>query len=330
MQTLLLNKDEVSSLIDLDAIQAAVEEGYRSFNRGLVVQPKIMDIVLPGTHAGIDFKGGLDMGSGYISLKASSGGFDSNPKLGLPTGMNTVLLFEASTSALKCVMDGTYITGCRTGAAGAISVKYLAREDAEKLCILGAGSQARRQLAAILRVRRLTEVRAWDALPEFLEAYVREMSAETGLKIHQCATAEEAVRGADIVVTTTRARSGPIVKKEWLRPGMHIAAIGADSVGKQELETQVFAGAKVVTDSSSLCVERGETRNAVQAGIIRPEDIYAEIGEILLSEKPGRENPDEVTIFDTVGMAIQDIMMAAMLYKNALEKGLGTWYEFFR
>ena len=330
METLLLNKEEVGSLIDLDAVRAAVEDGYRSFNSGLVVQPDIMDLSLPGTHEGVDFKGGLDMGGGYITLKASSGGFDNNPKLGLPTGMNTVLLFEAKTCALKCIMDGTFITGCRTGAAGAISVKYLARADAEKLCVIGAGNQARRQLSAMMRVRKLTEVRAWDALPECLEKYVKEMSSETGLKIRKCATAEEAVRGADIVVTTTRARSGPIVKKEWLQPGTHIAAIGADALGKQELDADVYDGAKVVCDSINLCVKRGESHNAVKAGIIRPEDIHAEMGEIILGKKPGRENPDEVTIFDTVGMAIQDIVTAAMLYQGALEKGLGTRYEFFK
>ncbi|MFH2040519.1 MAG: ornithine cyclodeaminase family protein [Chloroflexota bacterium] len=329
MQTLLLNKEEVGSLIDLDAILAAVEDGYRSFNSGLVVQPNFMAVAFPVTHAGIDFKGGLDMGAGYMTLKASSGGYDNNPALGLPTGMNTVMLFEAKTSALKCIMDGTFITGCRTGAAGAISVKYLARADAEKLCVIGAGNQARRQLSAMMRVSNLTEVRVWDALPEFLDAYVKEMSAETGLKIRKCATAEEAVRGADIVVTTTRGRSGPIVKKEWVQPGTHIAAIGADMPDKQELYTDVFAGAKVVNDSIALCVESGETHNAVKAGIIQREDIHAEIGEIILGKKSGRENPDEVTIFDSVGMAIQDIVTAVMLYKGALEKKLGTPYEFF-
>lgn len=330
METLLLNKDEVGSLIDLDAILAAVENGYRSFNSGMVIQPNFMSVELPDTHEGLDFKGGLDMGGGYITLKSSSGGYDNNPKLGLPIGMNTVLLFEAKTSALKCIMDGTWITGCRTGAAGAISVKYLARADAEKLCILGAGKQARRQLLAIMRVRKLTEVRVWDAFPEYLDAYVKEISEETGLKIRKCAMAEEAVRGADIVVTTTRGRSGPIVKKEWVQPGTHIVAIGADMPDKQELCVDVYDGAKVVNDSIDLCVKSGETHNAVEAGIIRPQDIYAEIGEIILGKKAGRENPDEVTIFDTVGMSIQDNVTAAMLYKGALEKGLGTWYEFFK
>jgi len=131
-------------------------------------------------------------------------------------------------------------------------------------------------------------------------------------------------------VTTTRGRSGPIVRKDWIQPGTHIAAIGADAQGKQELYADVYTGAKVVNDSINLCVERGETYNAVKAGIIRPEEIHAEIGEILLGKKPGRENPEEVTIFDTVGMAIQDNVTAVMLYTGALDKGLGTWYEFFK
>jgi alanine dehydrogenase len=181
-----------------------------------------------------------------------------------------------------------------------------------------------------MRVRKLSEERAWDALPQFRKKYVQEMSAETGLKIRKCATPEEAIRGADIVVTTTRGRSGPIVKKEWPHPGTHIAAIGADMPDKQELDADVFAGAKVVTDSSKLCLDSGETRNAVKAGVLKLQDIHAEIGEILLGKKPARENQDELTIFDTVGMAIQDIVTAAMLYQSALEKGLGTYYEFFK
>lgn len=330
METLLLNKSDVGSLIDLDAIQEAVENGYRSFNSGLVVQPDFMAVVKPGTHTGFDFKGGMDMGGGYITIKASSGGYPDNPKIGLPTGMNTVFLFEADTSALKCVMDGTWITGCRTAAAGAISVKYLAREDASKLCVIGAGNQARRQLRAIMRVRKLTEVFVWGYSDEEIEGYIKEMSAETGLKITGFRNAEEAVKNADIIVTTTIGRRGAVVKKEWIKPGTHIAAIGADMPDKQELFADIFKGAKVVNDSIGLCIKNGETHHAVEEGIIKVEDIHAEIGEIILGKKPGRENPEEITIFDTVGMAIQDNVMAAYLYKGALEKGLGVKYDFLK
>lgn len=329
METLLLNKDQVGSLIDLDRVQAAVEDAYRSFNSGKVTQPPFMALHTPQSHGGMDIKAGIDMGSGFMSIKASSGGYDANPSLGLPRGMNTVLLFDASTSALRCVMDGTWITGCRTGAAGAISAKYLARKDAKVVGIIGAGNQARRQLRAVRRVRDIQEVYVWNASKPALDTFAQEMHQETGLPIHTCATAEEAVRPADILFTVTIGRRGPIVRREWIKPGTHIACIGADMPDKQELFTDVFRGAKIVNDSIDLCVKNGETHHAVEEGIIQPGDIYGEIGEIILGRKPGRENDQEITIFDTVGMAVQDVATAAMLYHGALEKGLGTWYSFF-
>lgn len=328
MNTLLLNKTDVGSLIDLDGIFNAVEEGYRAFNRQMVVQPDFMHIVKPGTHTGFDFKGGLDMSGGYISIKSSSGGYPENPKIGLPTGMNMVFLYEADTSALKCVMDGTWITGCRTAAAGAISVKYLARPDAEVLAIIGAGNQARRQLRAIMRVRKLRKVYVWSYTKERAENFAKEMSEETGLDICCCSQAEEAVRLADIIVTVTIGRRGPIVQKEWVKPGIHIAAVGSDMPDKQELCTELFYGAKIVNDSVPLCMKNGETHHAIDQGIIKKEDIHAEIGEIILGQKTGRENPEEITIFDTVGMAIQDNVMAAAIYKAALEKGIGKNFDF--
>ena len=269
MKTLLLNRTEVGELIDLDDVLIAVENGYRSFSKGKVIQPDFMHMVRPNTNAGFDFKCGMDLGSNYISMKCSSGGYDDNPKLGLPTGINSVLLYEADTSALKCVMDGTWITGCRTAAAGAISVKYLAKQDASKLCIIGDGNQARRQLRAISRVRDIKEVFIWSYNTDKVSKYVEEMSAEMGIKITACATAKEAVEHADIVVTTTRARRDLVVKKEWVKAGTHIVAIGADMPDKQELASDVFAGAKIVNDSIHLCTVNGDTHHAIEDGTIK-------------------------------------------------------------
>ena len=331
METLLLNKSEVGSLIDLEDILESVENGYRSFSSGLVVQPDFMTIVKPGTHTGFDFKGGLDLGGGYITIKSSSGGYPDNPKIGLPTGMNTVFLYEADTSALKCIMDGTWITGCRTAAAGAISVKYLSRKDSSSICIIGAGNQGRRQLRAMARVRNITDVYVWGYSEDEITSYIADMSPELhGIKFHPCSSAEEGIRKADIVVTATIGRRAPIVKREWLKPGTHIAAIGADMPDKQELCTDVFKGAKVVNDSIKLCVKNGETHHAVDEGVIKVEEIYAEIGDIILGKKPGRENDDEITIFDTVGMAIQDNVTAVSLYNMAVKKGLGVKYDFLK
>jgi len=175
----------------------------------------------------------MDLQSGYMLIKASSGGYDKNPEIGLPTGMNTVMLFDANTSALLAVMDGTWITGCRTGAAGAISVKYLSRKDSSVLCVIGAGNQARRQLRAISRVRDFKEVRVWNIFPEELETYVKEMKEELGLNIIACETPEEAVKGADVIVTVTRGLE-KVIQRDWIRPGTHITCIGADMPYKQE------------------------------------------------------------------------------------------------
>ncbi len=327
-KTLLLNKTDVGSLVDLDAVQAAVEDGYRSFQKGLVSQPDFIDLHRPGGDGGMDVKAGVDAGSGRMSIKASSGGYKFNPEKGLPTGINLVTLYDADTSAVLCVMDGTYITGCRTAAAGAISVKYMARKDASKIAILGAGNQGRRQLRAIARVRDLTDVYVWSFHEESEKQYVEEMGKELGLTMHPCKTPEEAVRNADIVVTTTHGYRGFVVEKAWLKPGTHIAAIGTDTPGKEEVAPDVMASARVICDSINFCKARGDMQHPLKLGLMHLEDIAGEIGEVILGEKPGRENDEQITVFDTVGMPIQDVAMANAIYQGALEKGIGTWYDF--
>lgn len=162
-----------------------------------------------------------------------------------------------------------------------------------------------------------------------LEHYCKEMSKRQGLSIKACESAKEAVEQADIIVTTTRGRERSC-SKGMGKIGTHIAAIGSDMPDKQELDTDLFPGAKVVDDSIAFCLKNGETHHAVEEGVIPESAIYGEIGEILLGEKPGRENDEEITIFDTVGMAIQDNVMASAIYKQALEKGLGIKFDFLK
>lgn len=328
MRTLLLNKTEVGSLIDLDGILLSVEKGYAHFSSGKVVQPDFINLVKPGTHTGFDFKTGYDLERNIISVKSSSGGYADNPAQGLPTGLNMVYLYDGSTSVLKCIMDGTWITGCRTAAAGAISVKYLARKNATKLAMIGTGGQARRQLRAIIRVRPITEVYVFGYHPDHVETYIKEMSEEFGIRFIPCSDPDEAVSQVDIVVTTTQGRRGIVVNKDSVRPGTHIVAVGADVSDKQEIDPLIFPNAKVVNDSIALCLKNGDTHHAVDQGIISSSMIYGEIGEIILGQKKGRENEEEITIFDTVGMAIQDISMATDIYEKAQEKKMGTYFDF--
>jgi len=328
MKTLLLKKEEVRRLISMKEVIGTVEEAYKAFNSDQVLQPPYIGIDLPSHRGEIDFKLGYNQGNEVISMKASSGGFTGNPEqYGVPNGMGSVLLFDGRSGALMCVMDGSLLTGLRTGACGAVSVKALARKNARKITSIGTGNQARMQIRAIREVMKIEEIHAWDHHPETLARYKADIESEFDIPVVMANSKEEAVAQADILITTTRGK-GSLVGAGWVKPGTHIVAIGSDAPGKQEFEPQVFRGAKVVVDSIAQCVEKGETQHPIAKGIMTPKDIHAEIGEILLGKKPGRESDDEITIFDSTGMAIQDNTTAAKIYRNALDKHVGTFFEF--
>ncbi|MCX2698637.1 MULTISPECIES: ornithine cyclodeaminase family protein [Ochrobactrum] len=329
MKTLLLTKDDVKKLISLSAVIDAVEDAYRAFSSGQVEQPDYIGIHLPAPRGEIDFKLGYLKSSEMISMKASSGGFRDNPsRHGVPNGMGTILLFDAQSCALVCVMDGSLITGLRTGAAGAISVRLLARKDARKLTSIGTGNQARMQIRAIREVMHIEEIHAWHSNPETLSKYKADMEGEFNIPVIMAASKREAVEQADVLVTTTRGK-GSLVEADWIKPGTHIVAIGTDAQGKQELEPEIFRNAKIVTDSTSQCSQKGETWHALNHGIISMSEIHAEIGEILIGTKAGRENAEEITIFDSTGMAAQDNTTVNAIYNRALRQNVGTRFSFF-
>ncbi|WP_044870101.1 ornithine cyclodeaminase family protein [Pseudomonas sp. LFM046] len=328
MKTLLLNKAEVGRLISMEEVIGTVEEAYKAFSAGQVVQPDYIGIHLPEPRGEIDFKVGYCKTNEIISMKASSGGFLDNPAAhGVPNGMGTVLLFDARSCALICVMDGSLLTGLRTGASGAVSVKALARKNAKKITCIGTGNQARMQIRAISLVMQIEEIHAWSRSPETRERFKADIEGEFGIPVHLADSKQEAVEQADILITTTRGK-GSLVEASWVKPGTHIVAIGTDMKGKQELDPEIFRHAKIVNDSISQCIEKGETWHPLNAKIIGLDDIHGELGEILLGTKPGRENDEEITIFDSTGMAIQDNTTAEKIYRNALENNVGTFFAF--
>jgi len=327
MKTLLLNKADVGRLIHMREVIETVEEAYKAFNSGHVNQPPYTCIHLPPSGE-IDFKISHSSANGIISMKASSGGFPNNPaEHGVPSGMGTVLLFDARSCALLCVMDGSLLTGLRTGAAGAVSLKALARKNAKTVTSIGTGNQARMQIRAIREVMPIETIHAWDHHPGTLARYQADIEREFGIPVVAAASKQAAVERADILVTTTRGK-GSLVEAAWVQPGTHVVAIGTDTYGKQEFEPEVFKGAKIVNDSIAQCIEKGETQHPLRRNIIGREDIHAELGEILLGQKPGRERDDEITIFDSTGMAIQDNTTAARIYRNAIAGQVGTTFEF--
>lgn len=326
MTTLLLTKDQVRNLIRMPDVITAVEDAFRAFSGGEVEQPPYMGLHLSQPGAEIDFKACYHAGMEQVSLKASSGGFRDNPgRFGLPNGMGTVLLFDGISGALLCAMDGSLLTGFRTGAAGAVSVRAMARADAQVLAMIGTGNQARMQVRAIREVMGIERIHAWGRSPAGLAAFKADMEADFGLQVVAAGSAQEAVAKADIVVTTTRA-SGIVLRAGWLRPGTHVVAIGADQAGKQELDPEIFRDARIIADSRVQCLEKGEVQHALRAGIVA--DVHAEIGEVLLGRVPGRQSRDQITIFDSTGMAIQDTTTAALILRLAQERGIGTPFDF--
>lgn len=329
MKTLLLTKTEVDQLIKMPDVIEAVEEAYKTFSSKQVVQPGYIGIALPDHRGEIDFKLGYSRVNEIISMKAHSGGFTDNPqKYDVPNSMGTVLLFDGNSGTLICVMDGSLITGLRTGAAGAVSARALARKNARIVSCIGTGNQARMQIRALVEVMKIDEIHAWSRTPDKRMQFKTEIEQEFGINVTIATFKKDAVEQADILVTTTRGK-GDVIDASWVKPGTHIVAIGTDAPGKQEFDPEIFRTAKTVVDSVSQCCEKGETSHALEHNIITRDGIHAEIGEILLGHKSGRESEDEITLFDSTGMAIQDNTTANRIYQNAINRNIGSFFTFF-
>ncbi len=323
METLLLSKQDVGMIINMKDAIASVEQAYMDYCSNMIIQPPIVSIEDEENNGELDIKTCYSKSNHFISIKSASGYWD-NPKVyNLPTMLATVMLIDGKTGYPLCIMDGSLITGYRTGAAGGLSARLLARKNSKKVAIIGAGNQARLQLKAICEVLNIESVKVWDTNTELLAVYKEEISKSLNLSVETCEAAKDAVIDADIIVTTTPSKN-MIVKDEWIKEGTHIIAIGADMAGKQELDTKIFRRAKIYVDSISQCVERGETRNAIMSGDIQTSDIYAELGEVLLNGKQGRDNDTQITIFDATGMGIQDNTLADLIYNKALSMGIGS------
>ncbi len=327
METLLLSKNDVQAILTMDNVIAAVKDGYLAFQQGKIRQPDIVSMEMPEYNGETDIKSCCNLLNKYVSVKIASGFYDNGKINDLPTMIGTIQILDATTGAVLCIMDGSLITGIRTAAAGAVSAEYLARKDSETVCVIGSGTQARLQIYALSHVLPIKQVRVYSRNTSALLKYKEDVETELPVSVTVCDTVEIALQIADVIVTTTPSKNF-LVPAEFIRKGTHIIAVGADMAGKNELEPSIFCNAKIVNDSIAQCISRGETRNAVISGYIKESDIYGEIGELIAEKKPGRTNNDEITIFDTTGMAVQDNVTAAMVYQAAVNRNLGRWFSF--
>ncbi len=310
-------EDRLREMVGEEEALQAVETAFLALAQGRVVQPPPMGLELEEQRGEVHVKGAYLQGEPVFALKVASG-FYRNPERALPTGSGLVLVFDAETGfPLALLQDNGYLTELRTGGAGALAVRLLAPHGPLSVGVLGAGSQARYQLRAIARVRSLKQVRVWSPLPEEVQQYRREMAPALGVPVFGAATAREAVEGADLLVTATPSRS-PMVEPDWLTEGATVVAVGSDGPEKQELAVEVLGRAgKVVVDSLPQCLSLGETHHAVRAGVLSPEGIHAELGEVLQGSRPGREGR-ELIVCDLTGVGAQDAALAGVVWERLM------------
>lgn len=321
---LLVPEGIVPQLISAEDAIASVEQTFIAFDRGDALPYPVVRESLGYRRAVFGVKSGFDRSAGVLGLKAG-GYWPENAASGLTNHQSTVLLFDPETGKPLALVGGNYLTGVRTGAASAIATKHLARRDARVLGLIGAGVQSGHQVRAALAVRPLTAVVAWDPSAANLEA-LGQVVRSLGIDYRAAASAEEAVRAADILTTVTPSTSA-IVMTDWVRPGTHVNAMGADTVGKQELAADLVAACRVIVDDSAQAITIGECQHAFAQGRL-PRDALTTLGSVASGRCPGRRDETEITLFDGTGIALQDLAPAAAAVRRARERGLGIEVAF--
>lgn len=322
---IILNQEEVKSMIHMDNVLSAVEKAY-SFkcDQRAELFPLVCHTFEEGK-AEFDIKSGGADGAGVFGMKLVSF-FLSNSEKGLPRLTGTILIFDRQTGMLKGMMDGGCITNMRTGAAGGVGCKALARPESETLLLVGTGAQGLPLLEAALSVmKNIKRIFVYNAHSfERAGKFAEDMKAQLGITCEITAVddLEGACRKSDIILTATPCRDG-LIQTDWISPGTHLSCIGSDMEGKQELEISLLGKAKVFCDDLAQVIAVGECEKAVKQGVLLPSEI-TEIGDVLLGKAPGRQSAEEITIFDSTGIGLQDLMVASVLIDEAEEKGIGT------
>ena len=324
-KTLILTQSQIRHLLDMPAVLKAVENAFRAYGKNLIQMPAKVYLHLE------KYNGDFRAMPAYIKGIEASGikwvnVHPKNKRFGLPSVMALIILSDPQNGFPVCIMDGTLITNLRTGAAGAAAAKKLARKDSSIIGLVGCGAQARTQLWALNELFKIKSVFVWGHKLEDCGRFLKD-TKHLGLNVKIAAKISDCVRQADIVVTTTPSRK-PLVKFEWIKEGAHINAIGADAKGKEELEPELLKKAKIVVDDWEQASHSGEINVPVSKGVLTRKDVHGTLGEVIAGRKPGRTNPKETTVFDSTGLAIQDLAVAQLVYKRAVEKNAGKRISF--
>jgi len=324
--TLLLHHNDIAQLLSFEECIAAVEKIFRLQGGGEVPTSKILGI--PASHGGLHVKAALLPGNkSYVVAKANSNFPGNAQQFGLPTIQGVIVIFDADNGYPRAVLDSTDITIKRTAAASAVAAKYLARTNSSVGTICGCGQQGGAHLRALHAVLPLKKIYAFDLNQRAAKNLATEVGNELELEIETVRDLRHAIQESDICVTCTPSRQF-FVRKEDVSPGAFIAAVGADNEYKLEIDPALMASCKVVVDSLEQCSTIGDLHHAISAGLMRPENVYAELAEVVAGQNAGRTSEDEIIIFDSTGVAIEDAITAVAVYEKACAANVGNYFNF--
>ena len=313
---LILNEDTCRKLVGRADAFVAVEQVFAAMASGAAYNFPVIREAIGHADALYGFKSGFDRKSLALGLK-SGGYWPGNEKRGLTNHQSTVFLFDADTGRPKAMVGGNYLTAMRTAAASAVSIKHLARPDAEVLGMVGAGHQSAFQMRAAVEQRKFRKVVGWNLHPEMLPR-LAETAEELGLPF-EAVDLDRLGAQSDVIITITSSFE-PILKRAQIRPGTHLACMGTDTKGKQEVEADLVAAATLFTDEVEQAITIGECQHAVGAGLVTPDAITG-LGAVINGTHPGRTSDDEITLFDGTGVGLQDLAVASAAVEKAMREG---------
>jgi alanine dehydrogenase len=321
-KVLFLSSHDVRALLTIDECTAAVEHAFRLQGEGKTLPPAVLSLHV--STGSFHVKAGvLSLSKNYFAAKVNANFPENLARFALPTIQGLVLLCDADKGAPLAIVDSRDITAQRTAAATAVAAKYLARPESRVITICGCGTQGRAQVAALARMFQLRTGFAYDKNPRQASVFANELSAELNTPITASNDLADCIRRSDVCVTCTTSHEA-FVGEGDVHPGLFIAAIGADNPHKQEIHAAVMARSKIVCDVIEQCAGMGDLHHALAAGVVKTEDVHAELGEIVANRKPGRESEEEVIVFDSTGIALQDVAATALVYEKAIREEVGT------
>jgi len=323
-KTLILDGNAVKKLVDMKQAIRYIERAFREYAQNKAQMPAKIYIDLK-KYSG-DFRAMPAYLQGFDSCIMKWVNAHANNKVwGLPTVMAVMIYSDPKNGFPLAIMDGTYATSLRTAAAGAVAAKFLANKDSRIVGLVGCGVQAKTQLMALRILFKISEVKVWGHRHSIQKEFISRMKIKNE-KMFKSINIQQCVNNCDIIVTATPSRR-PLVKLKWLKQGVHINAIGADAPGKQELDPNILKNSKVIIDDWDQASHSGEINVALRKKIITKRNVYADIGEIVAGKKKGRTKKSDITVFDSTGLAVQDVAIATLIYKMAIKQKKGKWFK---